>query len=238
MRANLVVFFQPELDDTPCFRHGIEQPSIQTAVPKYCIETFIGPVLPGTARVNVMGAHLLVSQPVLQDPGDQFRSDRDIEFLYRVLPDIDDVMFICRDRESRQCRKFVTLEVNGVGESVSGYGFTAFEVKITNSLPAGIAYQHYFSLADIDGCIGDGPFNQWTDTNSIEVRYNGEDMVRQTWGDSSIDGECEVSMQFKTTDNGLTFKPAAEWGRYSDTPGRVKLEFSLYRGEVIYWDRL
>ena len=73
MRANPVVFFQPELYDTPCIRHGIEQPSIQTAVPKHRIETFIGPVLPGTTRVNVMGAHLLVSQPVLQDPGDQFR---------------------------------------------------------------------------------------------------------------------------------------------------------------------
>ena len=73
MRAYLVVFFQPELDDTPCFRHGIKQPSIQTAVPKYRIETFIGPVLSGTAQVNVMGAHLLVSQPVLQGPGDQFR---------------------------------------------------------------------------------------------------------------------------------------------------------------------
>ena len=74
MRAYLVVFFQPELDDTPCFRHGIEQPSVQTAVPKHRIETFVGPVLPGTARVNVMGAHLLVSQPVLQGPGDQFRA--------------------------------------------------------------------------------------------------------------------------------------------------------------------
>ena len=73
MRANPIVLFQPELYDTPRFRHGIEQPSIQTAVPEYRIETFIGPVLPGTARVNVMGAHLLVSQPVLQDPGDQFR---------------------------------------------------------------------------------------------------------------------------------------------------------------------
>ena len=74
MRANSVVLFQPELYDTPCFRHGIEQPSIQTAVPEHRIETFIGPVLPGNARVNVMGARLLCSQLVLQGPGNQFRA--------------------------------------------------------------------------------------------------------------------------------------------------------------------
>ena len=59
MRADLVVFFQPELDDTSCFGHGVEQPAIQTAIPEHRIETFIGPVLPGAARVNVMGAYLL-----------------------------------------------------------------------------------------------------------------------------------------------------------------------------------
>ena len=44
-------------------------------------------------------------------------------------------------------------------------------------------------------------------------------------------------MKLKITDTDLIFEPAAEWGRYSLTPGMVKLEYSLDRGEVIYWER-
>ena len=121
-------------------------------------------------------------QRQLKTPDIVFQSDENINISYSVPPNIDDVIHICQDRNSRECRKFVVLEVNGVGENKVGFTDTVLEVKIINTLPEGIAYQHYFSLADIDGCISDGPLNQWTDINRIEVRYNGEDMVRHNWG--------------------------------------------------------
>ena len=178
----------------------------------------------------------------LKTPDIVFQSDKNPEeltFSYNVPPNIDDVIYACQDRNSRECRKFVKIEFNGAGEMVPGYGRTAFEVKINNTLPEDIAYQHHFSLADIDGCISDGPLDQWTDTNSIVVGYNGEDMVHQSRGDPSIDGECEVRVQLKIADADLVFKPMG--GSHlvvgDDVPGIAKLKFSLKRGELIYWHR-
>ena len=190
----------------------------------------------GTMALRQGQCHI---QRQLQTPDIVFQSDEKVTFSYMVPPNVDDVLYVCEDRNSKSCLRFVTLEVNGAGELDMGFGHTAFEVKIINSLPEGIAYQHYFSLADIDGCISDGPIDQWTDTNSIEVRYNGEDMVHQkfNFGDDIIDGVCEVSMKLKITDTDLIFKPATDWGRYSKTPGMAKLEYSLDRGEFIHWDR-
>jgi hypothetical protein len=47
------------LNDDTRFGHGAEQPSVQTGGAKYRVETFAIGVLPGTARLNVMRAHML-----------------------------------------------------------------------------------------------------------------------------------------------------------------------------------
>jgi len=55
-----VIFLQPLLNDDTRFGHGSEQPAVQTGDAEYRVEAFVAGVLPGTARLNVMRAHVLV----------------------------------------------------------------------------------------------------------------------------------------------------------------------------------
>ena len=170
----------------------------------------------------------------LKTPDIVFQSDKNPEeltFSYNVPPNIDDVIHVCQDRASRKCRKLFVVGVDGAGEFVKMYGYPGHKVTIINTLPESIAYRHYFSLTD--GCISDGPLDQWTDINSIEVYYNGEDLVHKRY-DDTIEGKCEVNMQMKITDTDLILKPTTGSNWIDVSLGIIKLEFRIRREEPFY----
>ena len=163
----------------------------------------------------------------LKSPNIVFQPDKnptELMFSYTVPPNIDDMKQICRDKESWDCQQFVRSGVKTIGDRLRHGGFPGREVVIHNSFPEGIAYKHYFSLTD--GCISDGPINQWTDTNSIEVYYKGDDMLPRNNNSGSIYVECDVNIRLKITDTDIIFKPVG----YADKrPGVEKLKFRIRR---------
>ena len=134
----------------------------------------------------------------VKTPDIVFQSDKNPEvltFSYQVPPTVDDVLQICRDRDDWRCQGLVKGKDSDVYLPSDGkYKTHAKEVTISNFLPEGIAYQHYFSLSG--DCASDGPVGQWTDTSSIVVYFTGES---GRLGNNPYKGSCEVGKQLKIT---------------------------------------
>ena len=139
----------------------------------------------------------------LKTPDIVFQSDKNPEeltFSYKVPPTVDDMLHVCRDRASWECENLVRGKASTFYRPSSDgkYEIPVYKVTINNKIPEGIAYQHYFSLTD--ECASDGPLNQWTDTNSIDVYLTRGRTVPRT---SLVGGECHVGRQLKFTGTDL-----------------------------------
>ena len=128
-----------------------------------------------------------------------------LTFSFKVAPTIDDVMHVCRDRTSPLCQRLVDGKAGTSREPVDGryhipgdYTIPVYNVSITNDIPAGIAYQHYFTLSD--DCASDGPLNQWTDADSIDVYLVRGSTISYTTLET---GKCVVGRQLKFTETDL-----------------------------------
>jgi len=58
-------------DEDAGLRHAKHKFPIQTLIPKRAVEAFDMPILPRTSRLDVKGLHLVLSQPPLQDAGNE-----------------------------------------------------------------------------------------------------------------------------------------------------------------------
>ena len=71
VRTTMIVLLAPVLDDNLCFMPVGKDPAIQTFAAKRAVETLDEGILPGTARRNVHGVAVTVTQPLLKGVGDE-----------------------------------------------------------------------------------------------------------------------------------------------------------------------